>query len=85
MLWFTEYARDLRHVSTIIGGCICWTHKKGGVLEGGGLWRALAVDRHSSLESCSFAHVARRQSQVLHIEGAGEEDRNEVLDDTSLH
>lgn len=53
----------------------CLTHKKGGVLEGGGLWCALAVDGHSSLESCSFAHIARRQSQVLHVEGAGEEDK----------
>lgn len=53
----------------------CLTHKKGGVLEGGGLRCALAVDGHSSLESCSFAHIARRQSQVLHVEGAGEEDK----------
>lgn len=57
---------------------MCWTHKEGGVLEGGGLRRALAVDRHSSLERRGFAHVAGRQSQVLHIEGAGRGNKNKA-------
>lgn len=35
------------------------TYEEGGVLEGGGLRRALAVHRHPSLERRGFADVAR--------------------------
>lgn len=55
-----------------------WTYEEGGVLEGGGLRRALTVHRHPSLERRGFADVARRQSEVLDIEGAGREKENKV-------
>lgn len=46
------------------------TYKKGGVLEGGGLWCSLTVDGHASLKNRGFADVSRRQGQVFNIEGA---------------